>query len=138
MTQGRERRRIRIYEVTRVNHDVALRPVAKIHSFVGKIVTCNSPEVNSKVLNRAKATSSFRARRSLHLCLQQLLVFDSHIATSATSTLVRSVFPETLNQYLTHASVLIYRNACQNKYIDAPAPASFRVRMCVRKNASSR
>ena len=62
MTQGGKRRRIRIYEVTRVNHDVALRPVAKIHSFVGKIVTCNSPEVNSKVLNRAKATSSFRER----------------------------------------------------------------------------
>lgn len=57
---GRERRRIRIYEVTRVNHDVVLRPVAKIHSYVGKIVTCNSPEVNSKVLNRAKATNSFR------------------------------------------------------------------------------
>ena len=55
--------------------------------------------------------------RSLHLCLQQLLtVFDSSIATNArTHSEIR--FLEMLNQYLTHASVLIYR-VCQNKYAD--------------------
>lgn len=134
MTQGGKRRRIRIYEVTRVNHDVALRPVAKIHSFVGKIVTCNSPEVNSKVLNRAKATSPFSRARTLHLCLQQLLVFDASVATkNVKSTALGDPFSRDVK------SIFDARECTNLSRIRINTPIHFHrsIRTC-RENASSR